>query len=62
VGEGIEESELRSGMRKRKDGECEEDIRPVGGKSEEAADLKKYIKMLQNSVSGIGNKLINSPF
>ena len=49
-------------MRKRKDGECEEDIRPVGGKSEEAADLKKYIKMLQNSVSGIGNKLINSPF
>jgi hypothetical protein len=32
-----------------KSGECEEDILPVGGKSEEAADLKKYLKMPQNS-------------
>ena len=29
-----------------KGGECEEDILPVGGKSEEVADLKKYQKML----------------
>jgi hypothetical protein len=29
-----------------KNGECEEDILPVGGKSEEVADLKKYHKVL----------------
>jgi hypothetical protein len=28
-----------------KGGECEEDILPVGGKSEEVEDLKKYHKM-----------------
>jgi len=31
-----------------KSGEWEEDISPVGGKSEEAADLKKYLKMSQD--------------
>jgi hypothetical protein len=31
-----------------KRGGCEESILPVGGKSEEAADLKKYLKMLLN--------------
>ena len=29
-----------------KSGECGEDILQAGGKSEEAADLKKYLKML----------------
>jgi len=33
-------------LRKEKGGGCEEDILPVGGKSEEASDLKKYLKML----------------
>jgi hypothetical protein len=28
-----------------KSGECGEDILPVGGNSEEVADLKKYLKM-----------------
>ena len=31
-----------------KNGECEEDILPIGGKPEEAADLKKHLKMLQD--------------
>jgi hypothetical protein len=29
-----------------KDGECKENILSAGGKSEEASDLKKYLKML----------------
>jgi len=35
-----------AGDAEEKNGECEEDILPVGGKSEEAADLKNYLKML----------------
>jgi hypothetical protein len=34
------------GGREEKSGECEEDILPVGSKSEEAPDVKKYLKML----------------
>jgi hypothetical protein len=34
------------GNTEEKSGECEKDILPVGGKSEEVADLKKYLKML----------------
>jgi hypothetical protein len=33
------------GKKEEKSSECEEDIMPVGGKSEEPADLKKYLKM-----------------
>jgi hypothetical protein len=29
-----------------KSGECEEDFFPVGGKSEEVADMKKFLRML----------------
>ena len=37
------------GETEEKYGECEEEGLPVTDKSEEAADLKKYLKMLQNS-------------
>jgi len=30
----------------KKNGECKEDILAIGGKSEEATDLKKYLEML----------------
>jgi hypothetical protein len=46
--ERIEEVEMRYGRQRRKSGEREEDILPIGGKSEEEADLKNYLKMLQN--------------
>jgi hypothetical protein len=40
-GSPLKEGEV---IQRRKNGECEEEILPVGGKSEEAADLKKYLK------------------
>jgi uncharacterized protein YdaT len=39
-------SAVEVGETKVKSGECEKDNLPVGGKSEEAVDLKKYFKML----------------
>jgi len=44
-GESIEKPNLRSGTREKKGGKCKEGILSVGGKYEEAADLKKYHKM-----------------
>jgi len=41
IGVGVRDSGEQSGK-------CKEDILPVGCKSEEASDLKKYLKMLQN--------------
>jgi hypothetical protein len=37
-----------AGDTKEKSGKCEEDISPVGGKSEEATDLNEFLKGLQN--------------
>ena len=43
--------EMWSGKQKRNTANARGDILLVGGKSEEAADLKKYPKMLQNPMS-----------
>jgi hypothetical protein len=43
IGVAVEDVEEKSGK-------CEEDIFPVGGKSKEAADLKKYIKCFRTFV------------